>query len=89
MEKHQFAGKLGVVMATAGSVVGKGNVWRFPYLTGENGGGAFLLVYIICIVAIGVPVMMSEFIIGRRGGGNACSAFGSSRFVPSFLQQYL
>lgn len=71
MEKHQFAGKLGVVMATAGSAVGLGNVWRFPYLTGENGGGAFLLVYIICIVAIGVPVMMSEFIIGRRGGGNA------------------
>ena len=42
MEKHQFAGKLGVVMATAGSAVGLGNVWRFPYLTGENGGGAFL-----------------------------------------------
>lgn len=74
MANQKFANKLGVVMAAAGSAVGLGNVWRFPYLTGENGGGAFLLVYIICIAAIGVPVMLSEFVIGRRGGKNAIGA---------------
>lgn len=74
MANTKFGNKLGVVMAAAGSAVGLGNVWRFPYLTGENGGGAFLLVYIICIVAIGIPVMVSEFVIGRRGGKDAIGA---------------
>ncbi len=77
MAKNKFGSKLGVVMAAAGSAVGLGNVWRFPYLAGENGGGAFLLVYIICVLVIGIPVMMSEFVIGRRGGGNAVGAMRS------------
>ena len=74
MAEQKFANKLGVIMATAGSAVGLGNVWRFPYLTGENGGGAFLLVYLICIVMIGLPVLVSEFVIGRRSGENAIGA---------------
>ena len=55
------------VMAAAGSAVGLGNVWKFPYITGENGGGAFVLVYLLCILIIGLPVMMGEILIGRRG----------------------
>ena len=55
------------ILAAAGSAVGLGNIWRFPYITGENGGGAFVLVYLICIAAIGVPVMMAEVLLGRAG----------------------
>ena len=55
------------VLAAVGSAVGLGNIWKFPYITGENGGGAFVLVYLLCIVCIGVPIMMAEILIGRRG----------------------
>ena len=55
------------ILAAAGSAVGLGNIWRFPYITGENGGGAFVLVYLVCIAAIGVPVMMAEVLLGREG----------------------
>ncbi|MCK9321337.1 MAG: sodium-dependent transporter, partial [Bacteroidales bacterium] len=55
--------------------MGLGNIWRFPYVTGENGGGAFLLIYVFFIIVIGVPVMMSEFVIGRRSQSNAFGAF--------------
>ncbi len=55
------------ILAAVGSAVGLGNIWKFPYITGENGGGAFVLVYLICIALIGVPVMMAEVLLGRRG----------------------
>lgn len=55
------------VLAATGSAVGLGNIWKFPYITGENGGGAFVLVYLVCIALIGVPIMMAEILIGRRG----------------------
>ncbi len=55
------------VLAATGSAVGLGNIWKFPYITGENGGGAFVLVYLLCIACIGVPIMMAEVLIGRRG----------------------
>ena len=55
------------VLAAAGSAVGLGNIWKFPYVAGENGGGAFVLVYLLCIVIFGIPVMMSEVLLGRRG----------------------
>ncbi|MFP8966371.1 sodium-dependent transporter [Pokkaliibacter sp. CJK22405] len=55
------------IMAATGSAVGLGNIWKFPYITGENGGGAFVLVYLICIALIGLPLMMAEVLIGRRG----------------------
>ncbi|MDI9534369.1 MAG: sodium-dependent transporter [Bacteroidota bacterium] len=74
-KRDGFTSKFGVIAAAAGSAVGLGNLWRFPYITGENGGGAFLLVYIFFVVLIGIPVMMSEFVIGRRSGSNAIGAF--------------
>ena len=55
------------ILATTGSAVGLGNIWKFPYITGENGGGAFVLIYLLCIVLIGIPIMVSEILIGRRG----------------------
>jgi NSS family neurotransmitter:Na+ symporter len=56
------------VFAATGSAVGLGNIWKFPYITGEYGGGAFVLVYLICIALIGIPIMMAEVLVGRRGG---------------------
>lgn len=73
--RESFATKFGVVAATAGSAVGLGNIWRFPYLTGENGGGAFIVIYLICVFAFGIPVMLSEFIIGRSARKNPYGAF--------------
>ena len=55
------------ILAATGSAVGLGNIWKFPYITGENGGGAFVLVYLVCIAAIGIPIMMAEVLLGRRG----------------------
>ena len=55
------------ILAATGSAVGLGNIWKFPYITGENGGGAFVLVYLVCIAAIGLPIMMAEVLLGRRG----------------------
>lgn len=74
MERSKF-GKLGVILATAGSAVGLGNVWRFPYMTGENGGAAFILIYIGCMFLLGIPGMISEFIVGRHAGTNAARAY--------------
>jgi NSS family neurotransmitter:Na+ symporter len=70
-----FGSKFGVFAAVVGSAVGLGNIWRFPYVTGENGGGAFLLIYFISVIIIGIPVVLSEFIIGRRGQGNSYASF--------------
>ena len=58
------------ILAVTGSAVGLGNIWKFPYIAGENGGGAFVLVYLFCVFLIGLPVMMSEILIGRRGRRN-------------------
>ncbi|ACZ18618.1 sodium:neurotransmitter symporter [Thermanaerovibrio acidaminovorans DSM 6589] len=74
-KREGFSSGLAVFFATLGSAVGLGNIWKFPYLTGVNGGGAFLLVYFICIALVGIPVMTGEFIIGRRGRGNAVGSF--------------
>ena len=73
--RGSFGSKLGIVLATAGSAVGLGNVWRFPYMTGQNGGAAFLLLYIACILLLGVPGMISEFIVGRHAQTNAARAY--------------
>lgn len=74
-ERANFGSKLGVILATAGSAVGLGNVWRFPYMTGQNGGAAFILIYIICVLLLGIPCMVSEFIIGRHGASNTARAY--------------
>ena len=73
--ERSFATKFGAVLATAGSAVGLGNVWRFPYMTGEDGGAAFILIYIVCVLMLGIPGMISEFIIGRHAGSNAARAY--------------
>ena len=64
----QFASKWGFVFAAIGSAVGLGNIWRFPFIAGENGGGAFILLYFIFIVSFGVPAVIAMIVIGRRGG---------------------
>ena len=63
--RGSFGSKLGVILATAGSAVGLGNVWRFPYMAGQNGGAAFILIYLVCILLLGLPGMLGEFKIGR------------------------
>ena len=75
LERANFSSKLGVILATAGSAVGLGNVWRFPYMTGENGGAVFILIYVVCVLLLGIPCMISEFIIGRHGQANTARAF--------------
>lgn len=73
--KSGFNSKLGVIMAAAGSAVGLGNIWKFPYETGQNGGGAFLIVYLICVLMFGMPLLMTELLIGRKAGQSTFSAF--------------
>jgi len=77
LERANFGSKLGVILATAGSAVGLGNVWRFPYMAGEYGGAAFILVYVGCVLLLGIPCMVSEFIIGRHAATNTARAFRS------------
>ena len=75
IERANFSSKLGVILATAGSAVGLGNVWRFPYMAGENGGAVFIIIYVACILLLGIPCMVSEFIIGRHGQANTARAY--------------
>jgi NSS family neurotransmitter:Na+ symporter len=74
-ERDSFGSKLGIIAAAAGSAIGLGNIWKFPYITGVYGGAAFIVVYLICIAVIGFPVMLSEFIIGRKAQRNAIGSF--------------
>lgn len=74
-KRANFGSRLGVILATAGGAVGLGNVWRFPYLTGQNGGAAFIVIYLGCILTLGLPCMISEFIIGRHGAANTYRAY--------------
>jgi len=75
MERGNFGTKLGIILATAGSAVGLGNVWRFPYMAGENGGAVFIIIYLVCVLLLGIPCMISEFIIGRHAQANTARAF--------------
>ena len=68
-----WSSRMAFILAVTGSAVGLGNIWKFPYIAGEYGGGAFVLVYLVCVLAIGMPVMMSEILIGRRGRRNPVS----------------
>lgn len=74
-ERVNFGSKLGVILASAGSAVGLGNIWRFPYETGNHGGAAFILIYLLCILILGMPIMISEFIIGRHSRANTGGAY--------------
>ncbi len=66
----QWSSKLAFIMAASGAAVGLGNIWKFPYIAGKNGGGAFVLVYLVCVLLLGIPIMMGEILIGRRGRRN-------------------
>ena len=70
-QRDGFTTALGVIAATLGSAVGLGNIWKFPSLTGENGGAAFLLVYIVATLLVGLPVMMAELMLGRTARADA------------------
>lgn len=74
-ERANFKNTLGVILATAGSAVGLGNVWRFPYMTGQNGGASYIVIYILCVLLLGIPCMVSEFIIGRHSASNTARAY--------------
>ena len=89
-ERGNFGSKVGIVLATAGSAVGLGNVWRFPYMAGENGGAAFILIYLGFILILGLPGMVSEFIVGRHAQANAARAYDKlSKGRPWKLVGYL
>ena len=75
LERASFSSKLGIILATAGSAVGLGNIWRFPYMTGQNGGAVFIMIYVLCVLLLGIPCMVSEFIIGRHGQANTARSF--------------
>ncbi len=75
MSRDGFGSKIGIIAAAAGSAVGLGNIYRFPCELGNNGGGAFLLVYLLIVLCLGVPVMLSEFVIGRKTQKNPIGAF--------------
>ena len=72
-----WVSRMGFVLAASGSAVGLGNVWKFPYITGQNGGGAFVLVYLACIFAVGLPIMLAEFTLGRKTSLNPVGAFNA------------
>jgi len=74
-DREKWGSRLGFVMAAAGSAVGLGNIWSFPYKAGENGGAAFLLLYLACVILVGLPVMLTELIIGRRSEKNPVGAY--------------
>lgn len=70
-----FGSKIGAILAAAGSAVGLGNIWRFPYETGNHGGAAFILIYLGCVAFMGLPIMMAEFTVGRRSRANTAGAY--------------
>lgn len=72
---ERFSSSKGFILAAIGSAVGLGNMWKFPYITGENGGAAFFLLFIACLVTVGLPVLLAELAIGRAGRGSASSSF--------------
>lgn len=70
-----FSSKIGVLLAAAGSAVGLGSIWKFPYVVGENGGGAFIILYVVCSLVFGLPLVMNDFLIGKLSGKSAYGAF--------------
>ena len=69
-KREQFGSRIGFILASAGAAVGLGNIWRFPFVVGENGGGAFVFIYLALVFAIGLPLILTEFVIGRKGQGD-------------------
>jgi len=72
--RSTWSNRWAFILVTIGSAVGLGNIWKFSYLAGSNGGSAFVLVYLLCVAGIGLPLLMAEILIGRRGHGNPVTA---------------
>lgn len=90
LERAKFGSKMGVILATAGSAVGLGNVWRFPFMAGQNGGCEFILIYVVCVLVLGIPCMINEFIIGRHAQANTARAYRKlANGTPWMLVGYL
>ena len=64
--REQWGSRLGFILAASGSAVGLGNIWKYPHMAGENGGAAFTIIYLICIFLVGLPIVIAEFVIGRK-----------------------
>src|SRR4051794_16734724 len=79
-QRDQWSSKIGFVLAAAGSAIGLGAIWKFPYMVGMNGGSVFLLLFIICTLAIGLPILLAEFVIGRMGQADATTSL--KRLAP-------
>ena len=76
-DREHFGSRAAVIMAMAGSAIGLGNIWRFPYIVGEYGGAAFILIYIVCCFMLSLPILLSEAVIGRRTHQNTFGAMGA------------
>ena len=88
--RDSWSGTFGFVLAAVGSAVGLGNIWRFPYIAGEFGGAAFILVYLACVAAVGIPIMIAELLIGRSSQLNIVGAFQKLRpATPWFLTGWI
>lgn len=79
VKRGGFGGKLAAILAAAGSAIGLGNIWRFPYITSENGGGAFIIIYLGCILLLGLPLLIAEFSVGHHAKSNPIDAFSKIR----------
>ena len=74
-KREQFSSRLGFLLISAGCAIGLGNVWRFPYVTGQNGGAAFVLIYLLFLVILGIPIMVMEYSVGRASRKSAAASF--------------
>ena len=75
MEREKFGSRLGFILISAGCAIGLGNVWRFPYIVGKYGGAAFVLIYLVFLLILGLPVMLAEFAVGRASQKSAARSF--------------
>ncbi|ADV42400.1 sodium-dependent transporter [Bacteroides helcogenes] len=86
-DRANFGSKIGVILASAGSAVGLGNIWRFPFETGNHGGAAFILIYLACVLILGIPIMIAEFLIGRHSRANTAGAY--QKLAPGTLWRWI
>lgn len=85
IQREHWGSRLGFILAAAGSAIGLGNIWRFPYITGQNGGAAFVIVYIMCVILIGIPLLLNELALGRASGKDAVGAFRATKPGTPFV----
>lgn len=88
MQKNRWSSQFSFVMAATGAAVGLGNIWKFPYMAGDNGGSAFVLIYLICVVSIGLPLLAGEIVLGKLGRSNPISSIERLRQVHTFSPRW-